>query len=108
MVCPLGIPSLRAMSGITSGLRFSRIHLDRPRDVPGLRTGTSRGRSRWILENRRPLVIPDIARSEGIPKGQTIEAQGIRGYLGVPIFSSDGEVIGILRVLTYQPREFLR
>jgi len=79
-----------------------------PGTVPGLRTGTSRGRSGWIVKNRRPLVIPDITRSEGIPKGQTIEAQGIRGYLGVPIFSSDGEVIGILRVLTYQPREFLR
>ncbi|MEK6601656.1 MAG: ATP-binding protein, partial [Candidatus Binatota bacterium] len=77
-----------------------------PGTAPSLRPGTSRLRSGWILKNRRPLVLPDITQSEEVATGGTIAAQGIRGYLGVPIFSRNGEVIGILRALTYQTREF--
>ena len=36
----------------------------------------------------------------------TTEGLGIRGFLAVPIFSKAGEVIGIVRALTYQPRDF--
>ena len=51
-------------------------------------------------------MLPDIVQSEGIASGDTIKALGIRGYLGVPIFSHGGEVIGVLRALMYEPREF--
>jgi signal transduction histidine kinase len=77
-----------------------------PDKVPARRPGTGQSRSGWILKNRRPLLVRDITESGEIPKGGTIEGQGIRGYLGVPLFSRGGEVIGILRALTYQPRGF--
>ncbi|MCZ6624106.1 MAG: GAF domain-containing sensor histidine kinase, partial [Deltaproteobacteria bacterium] len=69
-------------------------------------TGTNRGRSTWILENRRPLAIADITKETDIPGGETASRIGIRGLLAVPLFSRGGEVIGVLRALTYQPREF--
>jgi len=69
-------------------------------------TGTPRGRSRWILENRQPLLVPDIIKQTGFSGGETIRKAGIRGYVGVPLFSRGGEVMGILRVLSYEPREF--
>jgi len=69
-------------------------------------TGTARGRSRWILENRQPLLVPDILKQTGFSGGESIRKAGIRGYVGIPLFSSGGEVIGILRVLSYLPREF--
>ncbi len=69
-------------------------------------TGTTRGRSGWIIENRRPLLIPDTRQATEIQTGKTIHRLGIRSYAGVPLFSRGGEVIGILRVLGYEPREF--
>ena len=69
-------------------------------------TGTSRGRSSWIIRNRKPLPIPDITKESEIPIGETTSRIGVRGYLGVPLFSRDGEVVAVLRAMTYQPREF--
>lgn len=73
-----------------------------------LRSGlaTVRGRSKWIIQNRRPLVISDIEQQTDRLTGSVLSGLGIRGYLGVALYSRDGEVIGILRALTYQPRNF--
>jgi len=71
-----------------------------------LRTGQRR--TGWIVANRKPLVICDIARSQGKRAAGTTEKLGFRGFLGVPMFSRGGEIIGILRVLTYEPREFTK
>ena len=68
-------------------------------------TGTARGRSRWILDNRRPLLIHDITKTDQFSGGESIRKAGIRGYIGVPVFARGGDVIGILRALTYGPRE---
>jgi signal transduction histidine kinase/HAMP domain-containing protein len=65
------------------------------------------GGSRWVMEHRRPLVLPDISRAKDPPIGQTARRLGIQGYLSVPLFSRSGEVVGVLRALSYQPREFL-
>lgn len=64
------------------------------------------GPSRWIEENRKPLVIPDITQSHEVQIGETTRGIGIRGYLRVPLFSRHGEVLGSIRALTYQPRNF--
>ncbi|MBI4523500.1 MAG: GAF domain-containing protein [Deltaproteobacteria bacterium] len=77
-----------------------------PQRLLSTRTGTSRGRSAWISKNRRPLVITDVTNAPGMQAGETVTRLGIKGYLGVPLFSRSGEVVGILRALSYQPREF--
>ena len=63
-------------------------------------------RSSWIFENRRPLSVRDITQSPEFEPGRHIVQIGVRGYLSVPLFSRRGEVIGLLRALSYQPREF--
>lgn len=69
-------------------------------------SGTAKGRSKWIIKNRRPLVISDIEQGTDHLTGSVLSGLGIRGYLGVALYSRSGEVIGILRGLTYQPRNF--
>jgi len=73
-----------------------------------LQTGhAGMGRWRWFLENRRPLLIPDITQwTEFSTVGKVTRGLGVRSYLAVPLISRGGEVLGILRALTYQPREF--
>jgi signal transduction histidine kinase/HAMP domain-containing protein len=68
--------------------------------------GSPRGRSGWIVENRRPLIISDIEQQKDGLAGSVLSSVGLRGYLGVPLCSRSGEVIGVLRALTYQPRNF--
>lgn len=65
------------------------------------------GGSHWVIENRRPLVLPDISQVKNPPIGQTARRLGIQGYLSVPLFSRRGHVVGVLRALSYRPREFL-
>jgi signal transduction histidine kinase len=69
------------------------------------RSGSGRGPAGWIQQNRQPLVIPDLTRTD-VPTGTTMKNLGVRGYIGVPLFSRAGEVIGVLRGLTYQARDF--
>jgi signal transduction histidine kinase len=71
------------------------------------RAGTGRGPAGWIFEHRQPLAIRDLAHTD-LPTGTTMKKVGARGYVGVPLFSRGGEVIGVLRGLTYQPRDFTR
>jgi GAF domain-containing protein len=82
---------------------LSGIDLD---TVPVSHTGLPQGRSSWIVSNSRALMIPDITQAERIASGENLERLGVRGYLGVPLFSRDGKVIGVLRALSYGPREF--
>ena len=66
------------------------------------------GRSRWIIEHRTPLSIPDITQRSEFTSGTNLPRLGLRGYLGVPLVSRSGEIAGVLRALTYQPRVFIQ
>ena len=88
--------TLRGVSGVNPNL------------IPTSRTGTARGHSGWIIKHRKPLVIRDIAQEQNIVSGDTIKSLGVHGYVAVPLFSRGGEVIGVLRALTYQPRDFIQ
>jgi GAF domain-containing protein len=68
--------------------------------------GGIRGRTAWIVEHRCPLVIADATNDKSIPAGQALERLGIRGYAAAPLFSRSGDVIGILRALSYETRPF--
>lgn len=70
-------------------------------------SGTGRGPAGWILQHGCSLVISDLNRTD-FPTGKTMKNLGIRGYIGVPIFSRGGGVIGVLRALNYRPREFTK
>lgn len=86
--------SLMAISGIDSTL------------TSPTREKTPYGRLEWIIENRQPLMIPDSDQEGTIPPGETVKALRCRGYLGVPMVSRSGKVTGVIRALTYQPRQF--
>jgi signal transduction histidine kinase len=68
--------------------------------------GSRARRLQRMLETRQPIVVADATRdSPGLKSGAT-RYPGIHGYLGVPFLSRTGEVIGFLRALTFEPRQF--
>jgi PAS domain S-box-containing protein len=72
-------------------------------DQPGSSTAC-----RWILENGKPLLIPDAGQdsrfpSDGIPLA---EAKPCRSYAGVPLITSTQKVVGSLAVLSQKPDWF--
>jgi signal transduction histidine kinase len=77
-----------------------------PGRVQPASSGARRGLSRLVVQNRKALSIADMAAENSPHRGGTAARHGFRGYVGAPLFSRNGEVIGVLRALTYQPREF--
>lgn len=96
LVClrePNGSFRIRAVSGMT-------LPAYRRADIEG------QGRTSWILENRKPLVIPDMRQQDpSLPKGTGLDKMGFRSYLGVPIMLKE-EGIGTLVVLNKPVRDF--
>ena len=72
----------------------------------GLHDGQTRGRTLWIIENRKPLVIPDMANDTRVPSTGTGALASFRSYAGIPLLSRTGEVIGVLRLLSYHTKNF--
>jgi signal transduction histidine kinase len=69
-------------------------------------TGSGLRRSLLVIEGRKPIAVEDMSLEAPAHQGNRFAALGFRGYVGVPLFKRNGEVIGVLRVLNYQPRRF--
>ena len=61
------------------------------------------GITRAIIDERKPIVIPDTSRDPRV-RSDTIE-KGHRALVGVPLLSPE-EVVGVLYVMSLEPREF--
>ncbi|HEY2990101.1 MAG TPA: GAF domain-containing protein [Candidatus Binatia bacterium] len=68
-------------------------------------TGARHGISRLVLRDRKPVAVADMM-AEISSREPHASRHGFRGYLGAPLLSRHGDVIGVLRALTYQPRNF--
>ncbi|HWP59038.1 MAG TPA: GAF domain-containing protein [Candidatus Acidoferrales bacterium] len=68
--------------------------------------GRRMGLSSWIRKNRRPLAIFDAHKQTEYVLSRRMQNGNLRGFLGVPLITREGEVIGVLRCMTYEPRAF--
>ena len=64
------------------------------------------GRRKWILDNRKPLAIKDMAQDPVRPYLGMFKAADLHGFLGASLFSKDGKPLGVIFVATRSPREF--
>ncbi len=69
-------------------------------------TGSGLRRSRTIIESGKPMVVEDMSLEAPARRGHRSAVLGFRGFAGIPLFSRGGEAIGVLRILSYQPRKF--
>lgn len=62
------------------------------------------GATRWILEHRQPLLVPDI-RESPLAANPMLEDFGLRAFAGFPLLT-DGRALGVLFVQSKEPRVF--
>jgi len=59
------------------------------------------------IDNHCPLVVPDAALDSRFSSNPIVTGEPrVRAYLGIPIFTLDGQFIGTLCVVDHKPREF--
>ncbi len=57
---------------------------------------SGKGRSTWIIKNRRPAMIRDISQDMFFGPGNLMRDMGVKAYLGVPLLSRQQQAIGVL------------
>jgi signal transduction histidine kinase len=68
--------------------------------------GGFNGASQWVINQRRSIAIRDFPAQTEFPLGGVVEKFGIRGFLAAPLTARSGEVIGVIRALSKEPRDF--
>ncbi|WP_232323914.1 ATP-binding protein [Catenuloplanes japonicus] len=59
-----------------------------------------------ILDSGCPLVVHDVHDDERVPPDAPIRRADARAYLGYPVRSRTGAVVGVCAVVDYRPREW--
>jgi GAF domain len=57
-----------------------------------------------VVASREPVVVADAREDERVLDNLAIRDLGVIAYLGVPLFSRDGQAIGTLCVIDHEPR----
>ncbi|MCL4831035.1 MAG: diguanylate cyclase [Caldilineaceae bacterium] len=60
------------------------------------------GITRWIIDNKRPVVVSDMA-SSALPFNQSVLIADHKSFVGVPLLN-DNEALGVLYVINQQNR----
>jgi signal transduction histidine kinase len=58
----------------------------------------------YVVDSEQVLAIPDVAQSEFFSQSILFQHHGITTYLGVPLLTSDGDCLGTLAVIDFEPR----
>lgn len=70
------------------------------------RVRRERGATRWIIDNRQPVIVPDI-RDDPFGANPMLGESGLKAYAGFPIIAR-GEAIGVLYALDHEPRTYTK
>jgi two-component sensor histidine kinase len=60
----------------------------------------------YVVMNRQPLVIEDARETPLTAENSAIQDLGVIAYLGVPLRTADGHVVGALCVIDHDPRRW--
>lgn len=73
-------------------------------DTTAQRVRKEGGASRWIVDNRRPLIVPDTSQ-DPFGANPMVDEFAIHSYVGVPV-SNEDRCIGVLYALDYHLRDY--
>ena len=58
------------------------------------------------LENGEPLVLNDVRRDERLGSSPAVTELEVIAYLGIPLITDDGHVLGALCAIDHEPRDW--
>jgi len=71
-------------------------------DLPERTLRAGQGAAGWILQQRRPLNIPDVVGDARVAGPQWWQRHGLQSFYGVPVML-DGRVLAVLALVSRQP-----
>jgi PAS domain S-box-containing protein len=74
--------------------------------VQGTRTSVDARPAGSVVHTRSPVALENVAGDPLLLQGEPLLARGYAGYLGVPLFRSEGELHGVLAVFSRTPRQW--
>jgi PAS domain S-box-containing protein len=75
-----------------------------PGQLAALRIRSTGGASRWIVDHRQPLLVPDV-REDPFRANAMLPEFGMQSYAGVPLLFEE-QALGVFYILHNQPRIF--
>jgi GAF domain-containing protein/DNA-binding NarL/FixJ family response regulator/anti-sigma regulatory factor (Ser/Thr protein kinase) len=64
------------------------------------------GANLWVVKQRRSIAIRDYSQPGEFKPGRVSRRFAIRGFLAAPLIGRQGEVLGVVRALTKEARDF--
>lgn len=103
-VCTVGIPQkdllvLKAAIGLSQLGLMNPLARSRRLPLGDELTG-------YVIQEKRPLVLPEIQDCDALAQSLLVEKYGIRAYIAMPLLTTEGNCIGLLAAMDTQPREF--
>jgi two-component system, OmpR family, phosphate regulon sensor histidine kinase PhoR len=74
--------------------------------VHGTRTSADARPAGSVVHTRAPVAIENVAGDALLVEGEPLLARGYAAYLAVPLFRAEGELHGVLAVLSRKPRSW--
>jgi len=90
--------------------RWEKILVSSPEKTEWLPEGVEfgEGANVWVIKQRRSIAIRDYSQSSEFKRGRVAIRFGIRGFLAAPLIGRHGKVLGVVRALTKEARDFTR
>jgi hypothetical protein len=103
-ICILGFMTLDQVQ-IKSAVGLSTVGLMNPlaqlRQLP-----RQEGFCTYVVETHQVLAIHDTRTNPVFSSSLLVQHYGISAYLGAPLFAADGQCLGTLAVMDWEPRDF--
>ena len=75
-----------------------------PAQMAGRETPLSHSFCRHVVERDAPLIVSDARKDPLVSQNGAVKDLGVISYLGVPLRSSEGDVLGSFCVIGHEPR----
>jgi len=82
----------------------STVRQQHDNQIAANRVRSSGGATRWIVDNRKPVIVADI-KDDPFKANSILREYGINAYIGVPLIIED-TVEGVLYAMYYQRHDF--
>jgi len=77
---------------------------EQPPHITASRLRVEGGASRWVIDNRKPIVVPDV-RDDPFGANPFLNEYELQAYLGVPLLAGE-EVLGLMYALDMHTRAY--